>query len=104
MSKNILSAAIVAVAATLSMAAQADNAAWLKAKQPALTTTAKGEAAAKANQPAAGSVAAWKQSKFPAVDGPRVQPSDTALSSHPKVGTQAGWKQAKFPHLQKTAR
>lgn len=104
MSKNILSAALIAVAATVSMAAQADNAAWLKAKQPALTTTAKSEAPAIANQPAAGSVAAWKQAKFPAVEGTRVQPSDRGLSAHPKVGTQAGWKQAKFPHLHKTAR
>lgn len=103
MSKNILSTALIAAAAALSFGAQADNSTWLKAKQPALSTSAEGEAPASAGQPAAGSIAAWKQAKFPAVDGQRVEPV-AGDAGQPRVGTQAGWKQAKFAHLQKTSR
>lgn len=103
MSKNILSVALIAAAATLSFNAQADNNAWLKAKQPALSTSAKAEAPASGNQPASGSIAAWKQAKFPAVDGQRSAAVEIA-AAHPKVGSQQGWKQAKFAHLQKTSR
>jgi hypothetical protein len=103
MSKNILSATLIAAAAALSFSAQADNSAWLEAKQPALSTSAKSEAPTSTDRPASGSIAAWKQAKFPAVDGQRVAAAET-VAAHPRAGTQAGWKQAKFPHLQKTGR
>ena len=103
MNKTLLSAALIA-AATLSTSVQADNSAWLKAKQPALSTSAAAGAPAAAGQPAVGSIAAWQQAKFPAVAGERVAPVERSASNETRVGSQAGWQQAKFPHLVKTGR
>lgn len=103
MSNSFRFAALIA-AATLSMSANADNAAWLKAKNPALTRSAAQEAPARADQPEAGSIEAWKQAKFPALSVTDAKTVDAApASAAPKAGSNEGWKAAKFPHLQKTS-
>ncbi len=92
--------AVLIAAATLTMTAKADNAAWLKAKQPALSRTTAQEAPARADQPSAGSIEAWKQAKFPAL---QVTDAKAAVSKAsvepPKAGSIEAWKRAKYPHL-----
>ncbi|MBA4286165.1 MAG: hypothetical protein C0434_11610 [Xanthomonadaceae bacterium] len=103
MSNTLRIAALIA-ATTLSMGANADNAAWLKAKNPALNRSAAQEAPARADQPAAGSIEAWKQAKFPALSLTDAKAVDLAPSAvEPKAGSIEAWKRAKFPHLQKTS-
>ena len=103
MSNSFRFAALIA-ATTLSMSANADNAAWLKAKNPALTRSAAQEAPARADQPEAGSIEAWKQAKFPALSVTDAKAVDAApASAAPKAGSNEAWKAAKFPHLQKTS-
>lgn len=103
MSHSFRFAALIAVA-TLSMTANADNAAWLKAKQPALERSTAQEAPAKADQPEAGSIEAWKQAKFPALSVTDAKAVDAApAAAKPAVGSIDAWKAAKFSHLQKTS-
>lgn len=102
MSNAFRFAALIATTA-LAMTANADNAAWLKAKNPALTRSAAQEAPARADQPEAGSIEAWKQAKFPALSVTDTGMIDSApASTAPKAGSIEAWKAAKFPHLQKT--
>jgi len=103
MSNAFRFAALIA-ATTLTMTANADNAEWLKAKQPALSRSTAQEAPARADQPAAGSIEAWKQAKFPALTVTDAKAVESAPSvEQPKAGSIEAWKRAKFPHLQKTS-
>ncbi len=103
MSHSFRFAALIA-AATLTMTANADNAAWLKAKQPALERSTAQEAPARADQPEAGSIDAWKQAKFPALSVTDAKAVDAApAAAKPAVGSIDAWKAAKFSHLQKTS-
>lgn len=94
--------ATLLAAATFSLGANADNAAWLKARNPALNRTTAQEAPARADQPAAGSIEAWKQAKFPAL-AVTAAGEAPASADAPKAGSIEAWKRAKFPHLQKTS-
>lgn len=103
MSNSFRFAALIA-AATLSMTANADNSAWLKAKNPALSRSTAQEAPARADQPEAGSIEAWKQAKFPALSVTDTKAVDAApAAAKPAAGSIEAWKSAKFPHLQKTS-
>lgn len=96
--------ATLIAAAALSMSANADNAAWLKAKQPALSRSASAEAPARPDQPEAGSIDAWKQAKFPALSVSDAKAVDAVpASAAPKAGSNEAWMSAKFPHLRKTS-
>ena len=97
--------AVLIAAATLTMTASADNAAWLKAKNPALNRSTSQPLPDRADGPAAGSIEAWKQAKFPALQvTDSLAAESSAAAASPPAGSIEAWKRAKYPHLQKTGK